>query len=127
MDSTWHGYPAVAAAIDYPRLGGEFLPRMTEWAGVPSEPASMADIKERLSGLGPGSSAVIVCYWEAGDGHWFNAVNDTGTVKAVDGQSGKVETWPPTIEGIRFDESLMQYSRAIFFTPDGKAVRNDHQ
>ena len=127
VDSTWHGFPAVAAAIDYPRLGGEFLPRMTEWAGMPSEPSSMADIEEHLSGLGPGSSAVVACYWKTGRGHWFNAVNDSGTVKAVDGQSGMVETWPPTLEKLQYDESQMRHSRAIFFTSDGKVVRHDHQ
>jgi hypothetical protein len=126
VDSTWHGYPAVAAAMDYPRLEGELPSRMTEWAGVPPKNESMADIKQRLSELGPGSSAVVGCDWRTGGGHWFNAVNDGGTVKAVDGQSGKVEAWPPTRKGLGYDESRMRHSDAIFFTSDGKVVRHDH-
>jgi hypothetical protein len=126
VDSTWHGYPAVAAAIDYPRLEGELSSRMTEWAGERPSPASMADIEQRLSELGPGSSAVVGCDWRTGGGHWFNAVNDGSTVKAVDGQSGKVEAWPPTRKGLGYDESRMWHSDAIYFTPDGKVVRHDH-
>jgi hypothetical protein len=125
VDSTWHGYPAVAAAIDYPRLEGELSSRMTEWAGTSPKPASMADIKQRLTGLGPGSSAIVGFDRRIGGGHWFNAVNDAGTVKAVDGQSGDVEAWPPTSTGLGYDESEMRYSDAIFFTPDGKVVEDD--
>lgn len=126
VDSTWHGFPAIAAAIDYPRLEGELPSRMTEWAGVPPKTASMADINQRLGDLGPGSSAVVGCDWKTGGGHWFNAVNDGGTLKAVDGQSGKVEAWPPTRKGLGYDESRMWHSDAIYFTPDGKVVRHDH-
>jgi hypothetical protein len=122
VDGTWHGFPAIAAAIDYPRLQGELPSRMTEWAGVPPKTASMADINQRLDDLGPGSSAVVGCDWKTGGGHWFNAVNDGGTVKAVDGQSGKVEAWPPTRKGLGYDESRMRYSDAIYFNPDGKVV-----
>jgi hypothetical protein len=85
----------------------------------------MADIKERLDKLGPGSSAIVGCDWKTGGGHWFNAINEAGTVQAVDGQKGRVEAWPPTLKGLRYDESRMRYSEAIFFTPDGKAVRDD--
>jgi hypothetical protein len=126
VDSTWHGFPAVAAAVDYPRYLGENPARMTEWAGIKPVPASMADIKERLDKLGHGSSAIVGCDWKTGRGHWFNAINDGGTAKAVDGQSGKVEAWPPTSAGLGFDESRMRYSDAIYFTPDGKVVRHDH-
>jgi hypothetical protein len=122
VDSTWHGFPAVAAAVDYPRVLGEDPARMTEWAGTRPRPVSMADIGKQLGELGPGSSAIVGCDWKTGRGHWFNAVNDSGTVKAVDGQSGKVEAWPPTRPGLGFDESRMRYSDAIFFTPDGKVV-----
>jgi len=122
VDGTWHGFPVVAAAVDYPRFLGDDPARMTEWAGAKPRPASMADIGKQLGELGPGSSAIVGCDWKAGRGHWFNAVNDSGTVKAVDGQSGKVEAWPPTRAGLGYDESRMRYSDAIFFTPDGKVV-----
>jgi hypothetical protein len=57
---------------------------------------------------------------------WFNAVNRDGTILAVDGQRGKYEMWPPTVARLRFDESAMSFSEAIFFAPDGKVVRDDH-
>jgi hypothetical protein len=56
--------------------------------------------------------------------HWFNAVNDEETVKAVNGQNGKV--CPPSRDGLGFDESRIRRSDAIFFTADGKVVRDDH-
>jgi hypothetical protein len=83
----------------------------------------MADINQRLSELGPGSSAVIGCDWKTGGGHWFSAVNDGGTIKAVDGQSGAVEAWPPSRSGLHFDETMMRYSDAIYFGTDGKVVK----
>lgn len=71
----------------------------------------------------PGSSAVVGCGWKTGGGHWFNGVNDGGTVKAVDGQSGCVEDWPPTNAGFGFDENRMRYSDVVYFTQDGKVVK----
>jgi hypothetical protein len=101
---------------------------MTEWAGREPEPATLAQVAARLAELGPGSSAVVGCDGSPGGsgGHWFNAVNDAGTVKAVDGQSGKPETWPPSVSGVGFEERWMDHSDAFFFTPDGKAVHHDH-
>lgn len=123
VDSTWNGDPAAAAALSDPDSAGEPVARMTDWAGQAPAAASMPDIQQRLDDLGPGSSAVVGCDWNDGGGHWFNAVNDGGTVKAVDGQSGRVETWPPSADGLGFDESDMRYSDAVFFTADGKVVR----
>ncbi len=40
--------------------------------------------------------------------------------------AGRSGPWPPSAAGIRFDEGDMRYSDAIFFTPDGKVVRDDH-
>ncbi|MGZ7046622.1 MAG: toxin glutamine deamidase domain-containing protein, partial [Candidatus Aminicenantales bacterium] len=66
----------------------------------------MSEVEQRPRDLGPGSSAVVGCDWEgSNDGHWFNAVNDGGTIKAVDGQKGKAETWPPSVQGVGFKES----------------------
>lgn len=100
---------------------------MTEWAGQAPEAASMADTSQRLRELGPGSSAVVGFDREAAPGHWFNAVNHAGKILAVDGQSARFEDWPPSNDGLGFDENGMSYSDAIYFTPDGKVVRNDHQ
>jgi hypothetical protein len=121
--STWEGKPAAAAAMSDPDTGGEPLGRMTEWAGQAPTMASMSDVRQRLEDLGAGSYAVVGCDWKGGGGHWFNAINDGGTVKAVDGQDGDVETWPPSAHGLGFDETDMRYSDAIFFTADGKVVR----
>lgn len=93
---------------------------MNEWAGESPEPASMAAIGQRLRELGPGSSAVVGFDRQDAPGHWFNAVNHEGTVLAVDGQAALFEDWPPSKEGLGFDESGMSYSDAVYFTADGK-------
>jgi hypothetical protein len=85
-------------------------------------PCAMAQIGRRLAELGPGSSAIVGCDWAGGGGHWFNAVNDAGTVLAVDGQRNRAEPWPPSYRGVRFEETEMTYSDALYFDPDGKAV-----
>jgi hypothetical protein len=123
VDNTWHGHATKPAAMADPYAGGEPIDRMTDWAGQAPAASSMADINQRLSELGPGSSAVIGCDWKTGGGHWFSAVNDGGTIKAVDGQSGAVEAWPPSRSGLHFDETMMRYSDAIYFGTDGKVVK----
>jgi hypothetical protein len=60
-------------------------------------------------------------------GHWVNAVNHEGVVLAVDGQAALFEEWPPSKDGLGFDEIDMSYSDAIYFTADGKVARNDNQ
>ncbi len=122
VDDTWNGDPAAAAAMSDPDSSGEPVARMTDWAGQAPTPASMSDIQQRLDDLGPGSSAVVGCDWNDGGGHWFNAVNDEGSVTAVDGQTGLVEDWPPSKGGLGYDEGRMRNSDAIFFTADGKVV-----
>jgi Papain fold toxin 1, glutamine deamidase len=87
----------------------------------------MADMAQRLRELGPGSSAVVGFDRENAPGHWFNGVNHAGTILAADGQAARFEEWPPSKDGLGFDENVMSYSDALYFTPDGKVVRNDHQ
>jgi hypothetical protein len=89
--------------------------------------SSMSAIAQRLRELGPGSSAVVGFDRQDTPGHWFNAVNHEGTVLAVDGQAARFEEWPPSKDGLGFDESDMSYSDAIYFTADGKVARNDQQ
>jgi hypothetical protein len=127
VDNTWSGSPVTAAALSDRNAGGEPVERMTEWAGTSATQATMTEIGQRLSELGPGSSAIVGCDWKDDPGgHWFNAVNDGGTVKAIDGQRARVAEWPPSNAGFGFDESIMRYSDAIFFAADGKVVKNDH-
>jgi hypothetical protein len=123
VDSTWNGKGAAAAAMSDPEAAGESVARMTEWAGEAQTRASMSEVQQQLNDMGPGSSAVVLSCWDGGGAHWFNAVNDGGTVKAIDGQSGTTETWPPSASGLGFDEGDMRYSGAIFFTADGKVVK----
>jgi hypothetical protein len=119
---TWYGKPTAAAAMSAPKSPGEHVSRMEEWADQPVLPATMAEIGHRLEELGPGSSAIVGCYWNMRGGHWFNAVNDGSTIKAVDGQRNRVGSWPPDLGEVRFDESRMKLSFAIFFDPDGKVL-----
>ena len=127
VDTTWHGTPTTAAELVNRRVGGERPAVMSEWAGRSPEQASMAEIGRRLLELGPGSSAVVGFDRADAPGHWFNAVNYEGTVLAVDGQGARFQDWPPSRDGLGFDESEMSYSDAIYFTADGKVVRSDHQ
>jgi hypothetical protein len=119
---TWYGKPTAAAAISL----GEPTSRMEEWAGQRSLPVTMVEIGRRLEELGPGSSAIVGCKWNGTGGHWFNAFNDAGMVKAVDAQSNLVGSWPPARSEVGFEESQMKFSDAIFFSQDGKVLRNDH-
>jgi hypothetical protein len=83
----------------------------------------MDQIGGTLAELGPGGSAIVGCVWDGDGGHWFNAVNDGGAIKAVDGQSGQVESWPPSSEGLGFDQSDMLNSEVIYFDANGIPVR----
>lgn len=122
--STWQGEPAVAAATRDPGSGGELDAVMFEATGTESTPTSIEEVGARLAELGPGSSAIVGVTWqgEEGRGHWFNAVNDAGTVKALDGQYGLVEDWPPSRTGVGYDASEMDTVGAIFFDASGRVV-----
>jgi hypothetical protein len=125
VQSNWAGDPATAAALADPLSEGEPVVRMTDWSGQSLQPASMDQVSDRLSDLGPGSSAVVLCSWDDEDDgmHWFNALNDRGTIKAVDSQSGKLENWPPSEHGLEFDESYMDGSWALYFDRNGNAIQ----
>jgi hypothetical protein len=123
---TWFGDAVTSAALADGKSSGEPSGRMSEWAGHTPVPASMTEVGRRLEELGAGSLAIVGFDRHGRAGHWFNAVNHDGTVLAVDGQSGKFGIWPPTSLDSSFDESKMRRSDAIFFTPEGKVVRDDH-
>ncbi len=118
VQDTWEGDPRTAA------VGGPEDGRlMTDWAGADPEPVSTDGINDKLTELGSGSSAVVRCEWDGGGGHYINAVNDGGSIKAVDGQSGDTEGWPPTESGLGFSPADMQNVHAVFFDASGKVVR----
>jgi CubicO group peptidase (beta-lactamase class C family) len=123
---TWFGEAVTAAALADDEAAGEPTRLMSDWAGQAPAQASMTEISRRLESLGAGSLAIVGFDRSSGAGHWFNAVNRDGTVLAVDGQVGRFGEWPPRSLNASFDESEMQRSEAIFFTPDGKVVRDDH-
>ncbi len=122
VQETWTGTPSTAAEM-VPGMRGEHPGMMDYWAGEYPQPATMDQISQRLTDLGPGSSAIVRCLWDPVNGHYFNAVNDKGTIKAVDGQSGRVETWPPSCGGLGFDESYMKDPHAFYFDSRGNTVR----
>lgn len=122
-EDTWLGRPRVAAAMADANAPGEQVGRMIEWAGVQPRSTSIAEIGRRLGEQGPGSSAVVGCDWVGGGGHWFNAINDKGEIKAVDDQSGDVEPWPPSRDGLGFDETDVERADAIVIDVDGRPVQ----
>lgn len=122
-DANWLGSPSVAAAMKNPDAPGEPINRMSDWAGIQPQSSSIDDIGHRLREQGPGGSAVVGCDWHGGGGHWFNAVNDAGVVKAVDGQTGEIEPWPPSHDGLGFDAGDMQQVDAIVIDSDGRPVQ----
>jgi Papain fold toxin 1, glutamine deamidase len=99
VESTWRGNPQVAGeAVGLPSDGQH--PSVTErWAGERERVTSMQEVGTRLDQMGPGSSAMLGVDWKDGGGHSFNAVNDQGTVKYIDGQSGEIGRWPPPWSG----------------------------
>jgi hypothetical protein len=123
VQATWSGDPSVAATLIDRTKRGEPNACMPEWAGQESEPATMQQVNDRLTELGPGSSAIVGFDKYSGSGHWFNAINDGGVIKAVDGQSGDIEPWPPTLDGLGFAEFEMEVSDALFFDSKGVLVK----
>jgi hypothetical protein len=114
VESNWRGQDAVAAPLK-PGIGrGAGADLLEDWTGGYLMPATMAGIERRLTHLGPGSSAVVVSRWGSGRAHAYNAVNDAGVIKWVDGQPGLVSTWPPPYT------SSVNASLAIFVDPGGK-------
>jgi hypothetical protein len=60
--------------------------------------------------------------WTIGGGHYFNAINHQGRILAVDGQSGSIEAWPPSVSGLGYDASMIRLSEAIVRDRHGKVI-----
>lgn len=123
VQATWSGDPSAAATLNDRFAFGEPDACMPEWAGQESKPVDMQQVGDQLKELGPGSSAVVGFDRSQGAGHWFNAINDGGVIKAVDGQSGRIGPWPPAMEDLRFDQSEMRAADAIFFDSSGVIIK----
>lgn len=119
VESTWRGSPTMAAALSDPNGRGTSSARVTEWSGGTLGSTTYAAVNQRLTELGPGSSAILASSWSDGrGGHAYNAINDGGTVKFVDGQSATVSGWPP----ISWSESQVSHTWAVFFSKSGDPV-----
>ena len=68
---------------------------MESLTGMDQVSMSPWDIEKTLLAEGEGAHAIIGIDRAEGPGHWFNAVNIDGVVKAVDGQTGEISDWPP--------------------------------
>ena len=95
VERTWRGDREAAAGRSV--LQSESPDRMESWAGEPFRSAELKDIHDRVAAAGHGSSAMIEARYTTpeGDpaGHVYNAVNQHGEVKVVDGQLGRVSSW----------------------------------
>lgn len=111
----WRGIDAEAA----PKIGDETNAVMDEWSQGDRVPASFEGIGDTLRELGPGASAIVGVDWHDGGGHWFNTVNDGGVITAADGQTGGYERWPPSPQGLGFDERDARTVDAIFVDAHG--------
>lgn len=118
VESTWRGRPASSAAMVDANADGTSADRITDWSGGELSRASYADVERTLLELGDGASAIVVSSWHRGGGHAFNAVNDGGVVKFVDGQNGTVSGWPP----ISWHEGATHSSWAVCFDNTGSPV-----
>ncbi len=119
VESTWRGAPTMAAAMADANATGTDAHRVTEWSGGELVAANYGDVDQRLGELGEGASAILVSSWKGGrGGHAYNAINDGGVVKFVDGQSATLSRWPP----ISWDESQVAATWAVFFDRNGKSI-----
>ena len=106
LESPYSNNCGSCALAVYQRLEGnpdsvadaENIPYDTDMEALTGmEQVSMSpwDIEKTLLEEGEGAHAIIGIDRAEGPGHWFNAVNIDGVVKAVDGQTGEITDWPP--------------------------------
>ena len=116
VESTWRGAPTMSAAMADEHASGTTPYRVTEWSGGKFVAANYDGVNQRLSELGDGASAILVSSWAGGrGGHAYNAINDAGVVKFVDGQSATVSGWPP----ISWSESQVEATWAVYIDRNG--------
>jgi hypothetical protein len=108
-----------------PDAAGESVDVMETWSDGDLVPTTFGGVRDRLEVLGPGSSALVLVFWDSGGGHWFNAFNESGVVVAADGQQGRSEPWPPTKTGLRFQEAECRTIAAVLIGADGEHLKAD--
>jgi hypothetical protein len=83
-DALWAGRPASAL------LGGPYkIGALEQIFGAKfSVPVDIGKVVEALSAPGSGSRAIVFGMRSSGVGHVFNAVNQHGTIRFLDGQTG---------------------------------------
>jgi hypothetical protein len=135
VEENWRGRPTVAGALHKrydrygrPILGGGGQSKRERYAGKrfdfePSGPAGLASVSAKLRALGPGASAFVVVLWADGSSaHAFNAVNDRGTVRWIDGQTAAILDQPyqnvNIVRSVLFDPA----GRPVFYQPPHAAL-----
>ncbi len=82
---------------DAPSRAGVPARSLFEAAGTRAEFATYAEVAQRLTQLGDGSSAVLASRWAGGrnGGHAYLAVNDGGEIHLYDPHTRQRSGWPP--------------------------------
>ncbi|PUB78718.1 MAG: hypothetical protein DBO99_05960 [gamma proteobacterium symbiont of Ctena orbiculata] len=70
-----------------------FITEMRARFGAAFRPMSRETIATELLAAGEGSRGAVWVWYAGGRAHVFNAVNQRGAVRFLDGQSGKAATW----------------------------------
>jgi hypothetical protein len=120
VERNWRGDSQVSAGLNgYGELNG----RTEDWSGERFQRMGFDEIENRLNSGGHGSSAMIGVDWRGGGGgHYFNALNHRGQILALDGQTGRIEAWPPSVGGLGYDASMVTLSEAIVRDRNEKAI-----
>lgn len=117
VESNWRGRDAVAAPLADPMSRGTSASLLEDWSGGTLRPTTLRNVERELEKMGPGASAMIVSEWRSLNGaHAYNAINDGGVIRWVDGQTGQTAPWPPPYA------NRAGRSQAIFIDPDGAPI-----
>ncbi|MFE9784165.1 toxin glutamine deamidase domain-containing protein [Nocardia salmonicida] len=119
----WRGIEPQAGRNTDPHGDGEPNSCMDDWERGERITATFQEIQDTLSQLGPGSSAIVGVDWHGGGGHWFNAFNVEGIPMASDSQNSTLEPWPPSDQGVGYDESYARSIDVMYIDADGNHLR----
>ncbi|WP_194825879.1 toxin glutamine deamidase domain-containing protein [Nocardia sp. XZ_19_231] len=119
----WRGIEPQAGRNTDPHGDGEPNSCMDDWERGERITATFQEIQDTLSQLGPGSSAIVGVDWHGGGGHWFNAFNVEGVPMASDSQNSTLEPWPPSDQGVGYDESDARSIDVMYIDADGNHLR----